>query len=88
MTNLECIEYASKYSFKGLYEKGRADVMNDDNIVSQLLDMGYNKGRRYQTEKIFDELFELMEGPAENQCLLITYQALKDMYREYMEDII
>lgn len=29
MTNLECIEYASKYSFKGLYEKGRADAIDE-----------------------------------------------------------
>lgn len=61
MTNLECIEYASKYSFKGLYEKGRVDAI--------------------------DELFEMLEDPAYNQYLLITYQSLKDMYREYMEDI-
>lgn len=29
MTNLECIEYASKHSFKGLYEKGREDVIDE-----------------------------------------------------------
>lgn len=57
-----------------------------DNVPHMDLEEHDKQIRAIQTKKIFDELFELMEGPAENQCLLITYQALKDMYREYMED--
>lgn len=57
MTNLECIEYANKHSFKGLYEKGREDAMNDDGIPAQLVEMGYKKGREEAIDEFLKELY-------------------------------
>ena len=59
-------------------------VTPDEEVYKQCKE-SYERGKKRQTDKIFDELFDLLEGPAENQYLLITYQALKDMYREYLE---
>lgn len=60
MTNLECIEYASKYSFKGLYEKGLRDMLTQ--IVCE-----YYNGVGGSFEHYLDELQSYMEVLKSNE---------------------